>query len=108
MFWIKSSLTGTVTKLDGLTAWFSSFLTMDRRVLSEDDRAGEVLFTGLRLTEGIDRAAFATRFGHDPWVTYRQDLAPFEEAGMIWERAGRMGLSRQGMLMANEILVTFV
>ena len=81
---------------------------MDRRVLSEADRSSEALFTGLRLSAGIDRAAFKARYGSDPWMTYRQELAPFEEAGMMWERAGHFGLSRQGMLMANEIFVTFV
>ena len=83
-------------------------VTMDRRVLSEADRAGEALFTGLRLSAGIDRAAFAARHGTDPWVRYHQELAPFEEAGLMWERAGRMGLSRQGMLMANEVFVAFL
>jgi len=83
-------------------------VTIDRRILPPADRAGEALFTGLRLTAGIDRAAFAAQHGSDPWLTYRAELAPFCEAGLVWEREGRMGLTRQGMLMANEIFVTFV
>ncbi len=63
---------------------------------------------GLRLTAGLDRTAFLARHGVDPWIRYRDDLAPFAEAGLVWERAGRMGLSRRGMLVANEILATFV
>jgi oxygen-independent coproporphyrinogen-3 oxidase len=83
-------------------------VTQDRRVLSADERLAEALFTGLRLTSGIDRLGFQSRFGIDPWIKYRNDLKPFVEAGHLWEREGRIGLSRQGMLMANEILVTFV
>jgi oxygen-independent coproporphyrinogen-3 oxidase len=83
-------------------------VTEDRRGLSADERVAEALFTGLRLTSGVDRGGFLSRFGVDPWIKYGDDLAPFVEAGHLWERDGRFGLSRQGMLMANEILVTFV
>jgi oxygen-independent coproporphyrinogen-3 oxidase len=85
-----------------------SGVSADHRRLSADDRCSEALFTGLRLSAGIDRSEFATRFGIDPWVRYQEELAPFVQAGFVWERDGRLGLSRQGMLVANEILVTFV
>ncbi len=80
----------------------------DRRQLSPADRTSEALFTGLRLTDGLDRQAVLARHGVDPWVRYRAELAPFVEGGFMWERDGRIGLSRQGMLVANEILATFV
>jgi oxygen-independent coproporphyrinogen-3 oxidase len=83
-------------------------VTQDRRALSVGERLAETLFTGLRLTSGIDRREFETRFGIDPWIKYGDELQPFVEAGHVWERDGRIGLTRQGMLMANEILVTFV
>ena len=85
-----------------------SGVAADHRRLSPDEQRSEALFTGLRLSAGIDRGAFATRFGLDPWVRYQGELAPFVQTGFIWERDGRFGLSRQGMLVANEILVTFV
>lgn len=80
----------------------------ERRTLTEPERMSEALFTGLRLTSGIDRGTFLDRFGVDPWEHYRDDLAPFIEEGMIWTRDGRMALSRQGMLIANEIMLAFV
>jgi oxygen-independent coproporphyrinogen-3 oxidase len=86
----------------------SAAVMTDHRPLSDDDRRSEALFTGLRLSAGIDRGDFASRFGMDPWVSYRAELDPFVQAGLVWERDGRVGLSRQGMLVANEILVTFV
>lgn len=76
--------------------------------LSADDRVGEALFTGLRMTKGIDRDAFAARFGLDPWTKYGTDLAPFADAGFLWQAERRFGLTRRGMLLANEILMTFV
>ena len=76
--------------------------------LSTEDRIGEALFTGLRLNEGIDRDQFAERFAVDPWSRYEQELTPFAEDGLMWLRDRRFGLTRRGMLLANEILMTFV
>ena len=76
--------------------------------LSEEERIGEAMFTGLRLNAGIDRADFAARFRLDPWIRYGTDLAPFADEGLLWQRDGRFGLTRRGMLLANEILMTFV
>ena len=76
--------------------------------LSGDERIGEALFTGLRLNEGIDRDQFAERFAVDPWSRYEQELTPFAEDGLMWLRDRRFGLTRRGMLLANEILMTFV
>jgi oxygen-independent coproporphyrinogen-3 oxidase len=83
-------------------------VTAARTTLAPSAQAEEALFTGLRLTEGVTRAAFERRHGFDPWPRYQAALAPAVEAGLVWERSGRFGLSRQGMLMANEILATFV
>jgi oxygen-independent coproporphyrinogen-3 oxidase len=80
----------------------------DHHRLSAGDQLSEALFTGLRLSAGVDRSAFEARFGIDPWVQYGSELASFVQAGFVWERDGRLGLSRQGMLVANEILITFV
>ncbi len=81
---------------------------VDPQVLSPDDRLGEALFTGLRLTAGIERRNFQERFGVDPWNRYEATLAPFVAEGLIWADAARFGLTRRGMLVANEVLVTFV
>jgi oxygen-independent coproporphyrinogen III oxidase len=83
-------------------------VSLGRRELSPSERTSEALFTGLRMAEGIDRPGFIGRHGVDPWVRYGPALAPFVEAGFMWARDGRFGLSRRGMLVANEILATFV
>lgn len=71
-------------------------------------RASEALFTGLRLTRGIDEIAFGRQFGLDPWTVYGDRLLGAREAGLVWREGTRFGLTRQGMLLANEILVAFV
>lgn len=77
-------------------------------VLTRQERMEEALFTGMRLNEGINRAGFVQRFGSDPWERYGADLDPFVQSGRVWHRSGRFGLTREGMLVANEILAVFV
>ena len=81
---------------------------IDREVRSLEGRTSEALFTGLRLTEGIDTRNFQARFGVDPWARYAETLQPFVDEGLMWKRDARFGLTRRGMLVANDVLVTFV
>jgi oxygen-independent coproporphyrinogen-3 oxidase len=81
---------------------------VDREALSTEGRTSEALFTGLRLAEGIETRNFQARFGVDPWFRYSAVLGPFVDQGLMWARDGRFGLTRRGMLVANEVLVTFV
>ena len=83
-------------------------VAIERERLSELARRQEALFTGLRLTSGIDCGNFSRRFGVDPWAVYGGDLAPVVGDGLMWRDETRFGLTRRGMLVANEILATFV
>jgi oxygen-independent coproporphyrinogen-3 oxidase len=76
--------------------------------LSSAERVQEALFTGLRLTRGVDRAAFAARYGIEPWTEYESALADARLAGLVWVNSAAFGLTRNGMLMANEVLTAFV
>lgn len=80
----------------------------EQQPLSSQQRLEEFLFTGLRLSAGISRHVVRERFGVDPWLVYRDRLAPFEDGGWLWRDADRFGLTRRGMLVANEILTVFV
>jgi oxygen-independent coproporphyrinogen-3 oxidase len=71
-------------------------------------RVEEALFTGLRLSQGIERQTFRERFGIDPWSVYGAALEPYLHAGLIWKDERRFGLTRRGMLVANSILAEFV
>jgi oxygen-independent coproporphyrinogen-3 oxidase len=81
---------------------------IDRQVLSEEEQGEEALFTGLRLSAGVDGVAYQSRFGFDPWRRYAETLEPCLADGLMWHADGRFGLTRRGMLIANEILAAFV
>ena len=81
---------------------------VDVRRLSDGERLGDALFTGLRLTDGLDLDVVGSRYGVDVWRRFGAELEPFLEAGHL-ERAGsRLRLTRQGMLLANEVMMVFV
>jgi oxygen-independent coproporphyrinogen III oxidase len=81
---------------------------VERRWLSPQERLEEALFTGLRLTRGIDLRAFRADHGIDVWERYGAALAPFADAGLLLRHNERVRLTRRGMLLANEVLSVFV
>jgi oxygen-independent coproporphyrinogen-3 oxidase len=80
----------------------------ERRVLTPGERLEEALFTGLRLNAGIDAEAVGRRYGIDVFQRYGEALRPFVEAGWLIREGGRLRLTRDGMLMANEVMAVFV
>ena len=80
----------------------------ERRILSRDSRLEEALFTGLRLTAGLDLDSVGQRYETDVWARYADALQPSLEAGLAVREGARLRLSRNGMLLANEILSAFV
>jgi oxygen-independent coproporphyrinogen-3 oxidase len=81
---------------------------VDVRALSHAERLGDALFTGLRLTEGVDLAAIEARYGVDVWRRHETELAPFVEAGCLIYDPPRLHLTRRGMLLAHEVMLVFV
>jgi oxygen-independent coproporphyrinogen-3 oxidase len=81
---------------------------IDVRAQSGEERLGDALFTGLRLTDGIDLASFEQRYGVDVWRRYGSHLAPFLEENLLCHERGRLWLTRRGMLLAHEIMAVFV
>jgi oxygen-independent coproporphyrinogen III oxidase len=83
-------------------------LETDRRVLSPTERLEEALFMGLRLAEGVDIDAAGARYGADVWARYGADLRHFVTDGLLIREGPLLRLSRQGMLVANEVMAVFV
>ena len=83
-------------------------VTVNFQQLSPDAVLEEALFTGLRLSEGIDCGNILRRYGVEPWSRYGPALGPHVDEGLMWRRDERFGLTRPGMLVANEILTAFV
>jgi oxygen-independent coproporphyrinogen-3 oxidase len=83
-------------------------LRIDEQVMSEDDRLGEALFTGLRLAGGVDLDEVSARFRTDVWARFGGDLEPAREAGLLVREGASLRLTRRGMLLANEVMSIFV
>ena len=81
---------------------------IDVRALSTTERLGDALFTGLRLVDGIDLDAIHTRYGVDVWQRYGPELSPFIEDGCLKREGHRLKLTREGMLIAHEVMTVFV
>lgn len=78
------------------------------RRLTPDDAAAEAAFMGLRLASGVDLDVLRGRYGVDLWARVGDRLEPAVEAGLLGRDGGRIRLSRNGMLVANEIMSVFV
>ncbi len=81
---------------------------VDQRSLSNDERLGDALFTGLRLNEGVDIDILSRRYGVDVWERFAARLLPFCAEGILLRQDGRLRLTRRGMLLANEVMSVFV
>jgi oxygen-independent coproporphyrinogen III oxidase len=80
----------------------------ERRALTTNERLEEALFTGLRLTAGLDIEVVGARYGVDVWARYGEALTPFVQEGWLAREGPRLRLTRDGMLMANEVMAVFV
>lgn len=101
------NLTSTVDYVRRLGAGQS--VRVDARALGHEERLEEALFMGLRLAEGIDLRAVGAAYGVDVWARYGAELAPWVETGhLAYAPGGRLALTRQGMLVANEIMTVFI
>jgi oxygen-independent coproporphyrinogen-3 oxidase len=81
----------------------------ERRVLDAGQRIEDALFTGLRLTAGLDLEALHARYGLDVWDRYGAELSRCVDAGWVVHDPGRrLSLTRAGMLVANEVMAVFI
>jgi oxygen-independent coproporphyrinogen-3 oxidase len=78
------------------------------RHLTNDERLGDALFTGLRLTDGIDIELLSERYVTDIWTRYGERLAPCLDCRLLLKEGNRLRLTRQGMLLAHEVMAVFV
>ena len=64
----------------------------------------EYVMVGLRLEKGIDKAAFAARFGRAFDDVYGARLAPYVRAGFVQDGPERCCFTTKGFLVSNTIL----
>jgi oxygen-independent coproporphyrinogen-3 oxidase len=80
----------------------------DRRAMTRQQHAEEAIIMGLRLVDGIAPASILEKFGLDLWARYGDHLQPYLDAELVQHDAGRLRLSRKGMLLANEVFAVFI
>ncbi|MDP9375714.1 MAG: radical SAM family heme chaperone HemW [Chloroflexota bacterium] len=68
----------------------------------------ETMMLGLRLTEGVSRAAFRARHGHELDAIYGPQLAELAALGLLHDAGDAVRLTGPGRLVANEALVRFL
>jgi oxygen-independent coproporphyrinogen-3 oxidase len=101
------TVNGTVDYVDRVTA--GQDVRLDRRTLGAEELLEEALFMGLRLTEGLDLDHLHRRHGIDIWARYGQDLMSYVAAGLLIHEPGRrLSLTRDGMLLANDVMSVFI
>jgi oxygen-independent coproporphyrinogen-3 oxidase len=83
-------------------------LVAERRALGPSERLEEALFTGLRLASGVDIVSVGRTYGADVWARFGDRLRPYIDAGLLCVEGPRLRLTREGMLIANEIMAVFV
>jgi oxygen-independent coproporphyrinogen-3 oxidase len=80
----------------------------DERRLTPAERLEEALFTGLRLARGVDILSAGRRYGMDVWQRFGSGLHPFVTEGLLVRDGPFLRLTREGMLVANEVMAVFV
>jgi oxygen-independent coproporphyrinogen-3 oxidase len=69
--------------------------------------AGEFLFLGLRMTEGISIQRFCSRFGKPP-VEFYPRIRDWMDGDLLEESQSRLKLTLKGLMLANSIFVEFM
>jgi oxygen-independent coproporphyrinogen III oxidase len=83
-------------------------LEAERRQMSPEEHTEDALFTGLRLSRGLDLAGVRERYGVDVWAEYGSELEPFVENGLLIYDGRGLRLTRAGMLLAHEVMAVFI
>jgi oxygen-independent coproporphyrinogen-3 oxidase len=63
---------------------------------------------GLRMARGLDLELVKSKYGIDVWQQHGDELEQFVEAGLLIYDGRRLRLTRDGMLLANEIMTVFI
>ena len=69
--------------------------------------AGEFMFLGLRMTEGVSRKKFQSRF-HRSALEFFPQIACWTDEGLMEEEDDYLRFTRRGLLVANSIFVQFM
>jgi oxygen-independent coproporphyrinogen-3 oxidase len=80
----------------------------ESRRMTAEERLGDALFTALRLSAGADIAAINERYGVDAWARFGPELDRYIQGGLLEVTENRWRLTREGILLAHEVMAVFV
>ncbi len=78
-----------------------------REQLSENSIEFEYIFLHLRLRKGLNKLDYSRRFHKDFEVIYSDKLSQFLSSGLVEQDGNYLRLSKQGWLLADEIVSSF-
>lgn len=85
----------------------SRHAVIERETIEFQKAAGEFMFLGLRMTEGISIQSFRARFGKTP-AAYYPRIETWLEGEFMEEIKGHLRLTPKGLQLANSIFVEFM
>ena len=80
---------------------------VEREEIDPAKAAGEFMFLGLRMTEGVSIRKFSSRFGKPPVELYPR-IRDWIEGNLLEEKRNYLKLTSKGLLVANSIFVEFM
>ncbi|MGZ3425647.1 MAG: radical SAM family heme chaperone HemW [Polyangia bacterium] len=88
--------------------WLRAPTVATRETLAAAALEREAVWLGLRLLDGIDRAAHARLHGVDPVAAHADEVARLEQEGLLSVTPERVRLTARGVLFADEVGARFV
>ena len=101
-WWNEKSPARYMSKIEA-----SGNAVMEREQTDLEKAAGEFMFSGLRLMDGICLEAFVRRFGKSALEVYPQ-ISDWVREGFMETDGNRLRLTHRGVMVANSIFVHFV
>ncbi|MCI5951752.1 MAG: radical SAM family heme chaperone HemW [Anaerostipes sp.] len=80
----------------------------DVEVLTKEDKMGEFMFLGLRMTKGVNVEDFYQKFGHTMEEIYGQVIRKHEKEGLLICENGIVKLTDRGLDVSNYIFCDFL
>jgi oxygen-independent coproporphyrinogen-3 oxidase len=80
---------------------------VEKEEIDVQKAAGEFMFLGLRMTEGVSIKKFRTRFDKAPAEMYSR-VRDWIAGDLLEERRGYLRLTPKGLMLANSIFVEFM
>ena len=82
--------------------------TAESETIDARKRAGETAILGLRMTEGIDEEAFASRTGFTLAELAGEEFERLISMGLLRREGGRIALTKRGMEIGDSVMSEFM